>query len=151
MGFDLVQIRLLGSGGKRTLQIMAEPKGGGAAMTLDHCAEISRAVSAVLDVADPLPGGYVLEVSSPGIDRPLVRLRDFERYAGFEARLELNEPIDGKKRLRGRLNGVVEGDLVALNESGTERQVPFATIGKAKLVLTDDLIKASAVSPEALS
>ena len=149
LGFALVLVRVLGSGGKRTLQVMAEPVEPDVPMTVDDCARISRAVAAVLDVADPIAGHYLLEVSSPGIDRPLVRLEDFGRHVGFEARLELDEPVEGQRRFRGRLLGV-EGEVVLLDAAlveGGERatkRLPFAAIRKARLVVTDDLLKAGA-------
>jgi ribosome maturation factor RimP len=140
MGFELV--RVLMSGGQRpTLQIMVE-RGDYAPPTLDDCAEVSHAVSALLDVADPLPGAYRLEVTSPGIDRPLVRRADYERFAGFEARLETELPIDGRRRFRGRLLGVAD-DHVRLALPEGERSIPLNAIKKAKLVLTDDLLAAA--------
>jgi ribosome maturation factor RimP len=140
MGLELV--RVLVSGGQRpTLQIMVE-RGDHAPTTLDDCAEVSRAVSALLDVADPLPGAYRLEVTSPGIDRPLVRRADYERFAGFEARLETELPIDGRRRFRGRLLGVA-GDQVRLALPEGEQSLPLDAIKKAKLVLTDDLLAAA--------
>lgn len=141
LGFDLVQVRLLG-GQRRTLQVMAEPSDHNVTMTVEHCADISQAVSAVLDVADPIAGAYVLEVSSPGLDRPLVRLGDFARFAGDEARLEVEPPLDGRKRWRGRLEGVA-GEDVLLTVEGLTRRVPFRDIRKAKLVLTDALVAAA--------
>src|SRR4051812_41161005 len=101
MGYRLVRVAVLGAG-RTTLQIMAERRDD-APMTVDDCAAISRAVSALLDVADPIASAYTLEVSSPGIDRPLVRPEDYDRFAGFEARIELSQPVSGRKRLRGRL------------------------------------------------
>ena len=112
-----------------------------AGMTVDDCAGISRAVAAILDVSDPIAGAYVLEVSSPGIDRPLTRLRDFERFAGFEARLETSMPIQGQRRFRGRLLGL-DGDHVQLATDQGEITVDFADVAKAKLILTDELIAA---------
>ncbi|MCH8091223.1 MAG: ribosome maturation factor RimP [Proteobacteria bacterium] len=139
MDFDLVRVMVQGTV-NTTLQVMAERRGGGA-MTVDDCAEISRAVSAVLDVEDPLPGSYTLEVSSPGIDRPLVRSQDFERFTGFEAKIETARPIAGRKRFRGKLLGTTEaGVRIALGEGETE--LPFGEIHRAKLVLSDELIAA---------
>jgi ribosome maturation factor RimP len=139
MGFELV--RVLVTGGQRpTLQIMAERRDQ-TPMTLEHCAEASRAVSALLDVADPIAGAYRLEVTSPGIDRPLVRRADYERFAGLEARLETELPIDGRRRFRGRLAGL-EGDRVRLELPDGERSIPLEAIRKAKLVLTDELLAA---------
>jgi hypothetical protein len=141
MGFELVRVRLMG-GETKTLQIMAErPEGG---ITVDECGEISTAVSAILDVEDPITEAYHLEVSSPGIDRPLTRLKDFETFEGYEVKLETDEMIDGRRRFKGVLAGV-EGDEVLINiEAGKEEQtigLKFDWISDAKLVLTDDLIK----------
>jgi ribosome maturation factor RimP len=141
MGYRLVRVQT--SGGRRpTLQIMAERRDD-AAMTVDDCADISRSVSAILDVADPIPGAYSLEISSPGIDRPLVRREDFDRFAGYEARVELAQPMDGRRRFKGRLLGR-DGDEVRMTvEDGGEVALPFPAIAKAKLVLTDELIAAA--------
>jgi ribosome maturation factor RimP len=140
MGFELVRVQV--SGGQRpTLQIMVE-RGDHAPTRLDECAEVSHAVSALLDVADPLPGAYRLEVTSPGIDRPLVRRADYERFAGFEARLETELPIEGRRRFRGRLLGLA-GDQVRLALPEGEQLIPLDAIKKAKLVLTDDLLAAA--------
>ncbi|RDW13028.1 ribosome maturation factor RimP [Paracoccus thiocyanatus] len=144
LGFELVRIRLQG-GKTATLQIMADrPEGG---INVDDCADISTAVSAILDVEDPLEEAYHLEVSSPGIDRPLTRLKDFATFEGYEARLETNQPIDGRKRFKGMLAGVEQGDggeEVLLNiEEGGETQtigLNFDWLADAKLVLTDELI-----------
>ncbi len=140
MDFDLVRVMAQGTV-RTTLQVMAERRDGGA-MTVDDCADISRAVSAVLDVEDPLPGTYTLEVSSPGIDRPLVRSEDFERFIGFEAKIETARPISGRKRFRGKLLGTTQaGVRIALGEGETE--LPFGDIHRAKLVLSDELIAAT--------
>jgi ribosome maturation factor RimP len=120
---------------------MVEPTGHGP-MTVDHCAQISHAISAVLDVADPITQTWRLEVSSPGIDRPLVRRADFERFAGLEARVETVTPIDGRRRFQGRLAGVVDDDVCLRLPEG-ERRIPYGTVKKAKLVLTDDLLAAA--------
>jgi len=141
MGYELVRIRLMG-GKTKTLQIMAERPDGG--IEVDDCAEISTAVSATLDVEDPLEDRYALEVSSPGIDRPLTRLKDFDTWQGYEAKLETTEMIDGRRRFKGVLAGV-EGDEVLLNldEDGETVTVGlhYDWLSDAKLVLTDDLIK----------
>ena len=141
MGYRLVRVAFLGAK-RATLQIMAE-RIDDAPMTVDDCTEISRSVSALLDVADPIAEAYMLEVSSPGIDRPLVRPEDYDRFAGFEARVELERPLDGRKRFRGRLLGRAGGQIRLAAENG-EVQLPFADIAKAKLVITDDLLKAHA-------
>jgi ribosome maturation factor RimP len=140
MGYRLVRVRFFG-GGQPRLQVMAEREDDGT-MTVDDCADLSRAISAVLDVEDPLPGSYLLEVSSPGMDRPLVRIGDFERFAGYEARIETGRPIDGRKRFRGKLLGVSQG-IVKIALDGAQAEVPFEDIAAAKLVVTDSLIEAS--------
>ena len=144
MGYGLVQLRML-PGGRPTLQVMAE-RADGAGMTVDDCAEISHVVSALLDVEDPVNGAYLLEVSSPGIDRPLTRQEDYTRFAGYEAKLETRRMVAGRRRFRGRLVGV-DGRFVnmAVSEGNGEKllQVPYEDIEKAKLVLTDELIQAS--------
>lgn len=160
MGFDLVQAQISGEGrgGQTVLQIMIERADGG--LTLDDCAAASRALSAALDVADPLAGAYVLEVGSPGVDRPLVRQRDFERWSGHEVRIELadglaapgrDEVVDeaqvaqiGRKRFRGRLLGVEEhgGQVrVRLASDGGEVLLPLDGIRRARLELTDALLQ----------
>ena len=140
MGFELV--RVLVAGGQRpTLQIMVERRDE-APITVEHCAEVSHAISALLDVADPIAGAYRLEVTSPGIDRPLVRRADYERFAGLEARLETELPIDGRRRFRGRLAGL-SGDDVRLALPEGECAIPLGAIKKAKLVLTDELLAAA--------
>lgn len=141
MGFELVRVVVSGKT-RPTLQVMAERADRGP-MSVEHCAEISRTVSAILDVEDPFPGTYQLEVSSPGIDRPLVRSRDYERFAGFEARIETQEPIEGRRRFRGRLLGL-DGDQVRLQlTEGGEQAIDLAAIRRAKLVLTDELLAAA--------
>ena len=140
MGYELVRLTVSG-GQRKTLQVMAEPKDG-RNMSLDDCSNLSRAISAVLDVEDPIEGAYSLEVSSPGIDRPLIKPEDFVRFAGFEARVELQHGLDGRKRFRGRLLGFENGTVRMKSEVG-EVALPLADIARAKLVLTDDLIAAA--------
>ena len=140
MGYELVRVEMQGRS-RPTLQVMAE-RVDGQAMTVDDCADISRALSAVLDVEDPIGGAYMLEVSSPGIDRPLTRRKDFERFAGFDAKLETAVPVDGRKRFRGVLVGL-DGEDIILREEKSDFRVPLADIRKAKLILTDALIEAS--------
>ncbi len=140
MGYRVVRVSFMG-GRRTTLQIMAE-RSDDAAMTVDDCALISHTVSALLDVADPIAAAYTLEVSSPGIDRPLVRREDFARFAGFEAKIELNTPHDGRKRFRGRLLGI-EDDAVRLLIDDEPVALPFTAVARAKLVLTDELIAAT--------
>ncbi|MGH1412001.1 MAG: ribosome maturation factor RimP [Pelagimonas sp.] len=140
MGFELVRIRLMG-GNTKTLQIMAErPEGG---IEVDDCAQISIAVSAVLDVEDPVVEAYTLEVSSPGIDRPLTRLKDFANYEGYEAKLETADLIDGRKRFRGVVAGVEGQDvLVNLEQDGETITVglDYDWLVEAKLIMTDELV-----------
>ena len=140
MGFELVRLRLQG-GKTATLQIMADRPDGG--INVDDCAVISTKVSATLDVEDPIEDKYNLEVSSPGIDRPLTRLKVFATFEGYEAKLETNQPIDGRKRFTGVLAGV-EGEDVLINiEVGGETQtigLNFDWLADAKLMLTDELI-----------
>lgn len=139
LGFELVRLRLM-SGKRMVLQLMTERPDGG--IEVDECAAISRAVSAVLDVEDPISGEYVLEVSSPGIDRPLTRLKDFETWAGYEAKLETVELIDGRRRFKGILQGVEDGEVLIEIPEGTIG-LEFDMISDAKLVLTDALIAES--------
>lgn len=143
-GYDIVRLRLMGGSEQRRLQIMAErPQDGD--MNVEDCARLSRAISEVMDAADPITGEYVLEVSSPGVDRPLTRLKDFETFEGYEARLELDRLAEGRKRFKGVLAGV-EGDQVAIDLEGETDTalVPFAWITEAKLVLSDELMKRGA-------
>ena len=141
LGFELVRIRLMG-GNTKTLQIMADrPEGG---IDVADCARISTGVSAALDVDDSFEDAYHLEVSSPGIDRPLTRLKDFEVWEGYEVRLETQEQIDGRKRFKGVLAGV-EGDEVLINIEDGQHGVQtiglkFDWLADAKLILTDELI-----------
>ena len=138
-GFAMVRVEFLGLKNPR-VQIMVE-RVDQQAMTVDDCAMVSRAVSALLDVEDVIPGAYTLEVSSPGIDRPLVNLADYERFAGFEAKVELSRPLEGRRRFRGRLKGAA-GDTVSLEVPEGTIALPFADIHRAKLILTDELIRA---------
>jgi len=142
LGYRLVRVRVSG-GESSTMQIMAERPDG--TLTIDDCEDISRALSPVLDVADPIEKAYRLEISSPGIDRPLVRKSDFDRYAGHLVRIEMEVPINGRKRFRGHLTGT-EGDLAKLHRDdareGDEADVllPIGDMSDAKLVLTDELV-----------
>lgn len=144
MGYRLVLVRLMG-GTDAILEIMAERADG--TMTVEDCEAVSHAVSPLLDVHDPIDGAYRLQISSPGIDRPLVRPADFERWAGYEAKIELKEAVSGRKRFRGPLEGFAEGEVrieIEVPEAG--RQIvglPLALIGSAKLVLTDKLVRDS--------
>ncbi|MEQ8746467.1 ribosome maturation factor RimP [Pyruvatibacter sp.] len=143
MGYEIVRIRIIGSG-TPVLQVMAQRADG--TMPIEGCEEVSRAISAALDVDDPISGKYTLEVSSPGIDRPLTREKDFDTWAGHLAKVELQMPIDGRKRFRGLLDGYADGEIrIAVEIEGfSQPQVvglPFADLHDAKLVLTDALIK----------
>jgi len=137
MGFELVRVRFM-SGKTKTVQIMAERPDGG--IEVDDCAAISTAVSATLDVEDPIEDAYTLEVSSPGIDRPLTRLKDFETWAGYEAKLETTEMIDGRRRFKGVLQGVEDGEVLIEISEGIIG-LNFDWLSDAKLVLTDELIR----------
>jgi ribosome maturation factor RimP len=137
MGFELVRVRLM-SGKSTTLQIMADRPDGG--IEVDDCAAISNAISATLDVEDPILDAYTLEVSSPGIDRPLTRLKDFDMFEGYEAKLETADLIDGRRRFKGELAGVEDDEVLINVEEGTIG-LKFDWLTDAKLVLTDDLIK----------
>jgi ribosome maturation factor RimP len=144
LGFRLVRVRVSGRDGM-TVQIMAERPDG--TFSIEDCELSSRTLSPALDVDDPIPGGYRLELSSPGIDRPLVRVSDFERAKGHEAKIEMAVPVDGRKRFRGEIEGV-EGTeaLLRLNEKETEAQtvrLPVGDMAEARLVLTDALIAES--------
>ncbi len=140
-GFELVRVRITGAEMK-TLQIMAERPDH--TMSAEDCATLSRALSPVLEEADPIPGAYRLEVSSPGIDRPLTRLRDYHDWQGYEARLELDRTIEGRKKFKGVLAGV-DGDNICLDIEGEAETalIPYAWIVSGKLVLTDALIRDS--------
>lgn len=143
-GLAIVRLRMMG-GQTRRLQIMAErPEDHD--ITVEECARLSRAFSEVLDAADPVSGEYVLEVSSPGIDRPLTRLADFATWEGCEARIELDRMVENRKRFKGLLAGV-DGEMVGIDLEGETDEtawLPFAWIAEAKLVLTDDLMKRGA-------
>lgn len=139
MGFELVRVRLMG-GDTATLQIMAEKPDG--SMEVDDCANLSRALSAHLDVEDPIESEYHLEVSSPGIDRPLTRLVDFDRWAGWKAKIETVTKIDGRGRFKGELRGVEDGEVLIEITEGVIG-LNFDMIADAKLVMTDELIAES--------
>ena len=140
MGFLVVRIHIMGAGGNRTLQIMIE-RCDEEPISVEDCELVSRNVSVLLDVEDPINAAYLLEVSSPGVDRPLIKERDFERYAGFEAKVELRDAEDGQRRFRGRLLGCQNG-VVKLSTEAGETLLPICRIAAAKLVLTDELLAA---------
>lgn len=139
LGFEIVRVQISGDRRAR-LQVMIERRDR-TPVTIEGCSEVSRAIGALLDVEDAISNTYILEVSSPGIDRPLTRLRDFSRFAGFEAKVETEVAIGGRRRFRGRLLGVREEQVCLATDWG-EVALPFAAIRKAKLVLTDELIAA---------
>lgn len=149
LGYEVVRVMMTNNGGRSVLQIMIE-RADGQDIVIDDCTLVSHSVSALLDVADPIPGAYELEVSSPGIDRPLTRAKDFDSYRGFEAKVELRQAVDGRRRYRGRLLGL-DGETVRLatdEDSGdadgaSEFALPLAAIARAKLVMTDDLLAAA--------
>ncbi len=141
MGFTLVRSRLSGEN-RMELQIMAERTDGGG-MNVDDCANLSRAISALLDVEDPIAGAFTLEVSSPGIDRPLVKIEDFQRFDGLEARIETMRPVDGRKRFKGRLAGVND-NIVAIKTDTGDHNIPYGDITRAKLLMSDELLAKAA-------
>lgn len=146
LGFRIVRLRLTGSG-RPVLQIMAEDKNGH--MNVDNCATLSRAISGMMEQVDPIKSEYVLEVSSPGVDRPLVTLQDFDTYAGFDAKFSLNRMVENKKRFRGTLAGIEDDNiLVDLEGEDETAHIPFSWLQEAKLIITDALLKAHQHSAE---
>ena len=145
LGYELVRVAVMGRE-RPTVQIMAE-RADGTQMSVDDCETISRAVGAVLDVEDPIQGNWTLEVSSPGIDRPLTRVKDWNRFAGHQARAELDVPLDGRKRFGGVVLGADEETARLRLDDGTEVNLPMEYIRRARLVLTDELIAATAAQP----
>ena len=142
-GYRLVRLRVMG-GKTKTVQVMAERPDG--QMDVDDCAKLSRRLSEVFEEADPIADNYVLEVSSPGIDRPLTRAEDFSRFAGHDVRIELTAPADGRRRFKGLLIGLDGKDILVdvSSDDGTQRlRLPFSTVADAKLLLTDRLIRES--------
>ena len=142
LGFDLVRVKLFGSGDEYTLQVMAENPAT-KQLVIEDCATISRRLSDVLDEVDPIEEAYRLEVSSPGIDRPLTRLHDFMEWAGHEAKVATTETVEGRKSFRGILKGVEGDDVQFQDNKAGDVSIPFALVGDAKLILTDALISAS--------
>jgi ribosome maturation factor RimP len=144
MGFHLVLLEFKSG----VLQILAEdPKTGN--LSLDDCTAINKMLGPLLEVEDPIPGAYTLEISSPGIDRPLMKAEDFAKYAGYEAKVELDESMDGQRRFRGKIMGVKD-EFVTLLVDKVEHRLDIAAMKKARLVLTDDLIKATRMDREIL-
>jgi ribosome maturation factor RimP len=143
LGYELVRVAMIGGSSDPTLQIMAE-RADTHQLDLGDCERISRRLSEALDLADPITGSYRLEVSSPGIDRPLTRLKDYEHWVGHEARLTLHQPHVGRKQFTGTLQGIEDELVLILVKDGTAHALPFTGIASAKLLLTDKLIKATA-------
>lgn len=150
MGFELVRVRLIGGMHNPTLQIMAEPQAEGGIMGVEDCADISHALSAVLDVEDPIENRYTLEVSSPGLDRPLTRPKDFARSTGLEARIELDPPFEGRRRFKGRIMAANDKDFTLETEEGEQLDIDFSAVSRAKLVLTDELLALAKQQQDAL-
>ena len=149
LGLNIVRVRVM-SGKRKTVQIMAERKSDGL-MGVGDCEKLSRELSATLEVEDPISDAYVLEVSSPGLDRPLTSLDDFTTYEGYLARLELDRLVEGRKRFRGVLAGI-DGDSVDINldgEADNTASIPFDWISEAKLLITDELVAAGQKAEEA--
>jgi ribosome maturation factor RimP len=143
LGYDLVRVAMIGGSSDPTLQVMAE-RPDTRQLDIADCEKISRCLSEMLDLADPIEGSYRLEVSSPGIDRPLTRLKDFADWAGHEARITLGEPRSGRKQFSGTLEGTAGQDVKLTDKTGELHSLPFSKISSAKLVLTDKLINATA-------
>lgn len=145
LGFDLVRVQMIGGTTDPTLQVMAE-RPDTRQLTIDDCADLSRRISDVLDASDPIEEAYRLEVSSPGIDRPLTRLKDFDDWKGHEARITLIEKIDGRKQFKGELAGMDadQSTVSIVTLDGAQNVIAFDTIAAAKLTLTDKLIAATA-------
>ncbi len=142
LGFRLVRVKVF-TGSRKKLQIMIEREDGETA-TIDGCAKVSRLVSAHLDAEDPVSGSYDLEISSTGIDRPLVRREDFRRFAGFEAVASIDPPLDGRRRFQGRIGGLIDGNVQMEQSPGCTVNLPFENIVDARLVLNDELISGKA-------
>jgi ribosome maturation factor RimP len=140
LGYEMVRVQIQGGARRATLQIMAERRDR-TAMIVEDCARLSRAISNLLDEADPIAGEYTLEVSSPGIDRPLMKRADYARFLGHEAKIEMNAAVDGRKRLQGSI-AALDGDTVVLESDGATVLLPLAQVKSAKLILTDRLIAA---------
>lgn len=139
LGYELVRVLTIGMKNP-TLQVMIDRKDG-KEITVDDCAKVSRALSEVLDEKDPIENQYSLEVSSPGIDRPLTKPAHFERFAGYEAQIETSEEIEGRKRFKGKITALDKNNNIHFDMDGTEYVIPFDAISKAKIVITDELLK----------
>jgi ribosome maturation factor RimP len=148
LGYELVRVMVLGRE-RPTVQIMAD-RADGAQIAVEDCEKISRAVSAVMDVDDPIPGRWTLEVSSAGIDRPLTRVKDWVRFVGHLARVELSMPVGGRRRINGIIMGA-DAEFARVREADVDYNIPITDIRRAKLILTDALIEASAPSEPPLA
>jgi ribosome maturation factor RimP len=149
LGLTIVRVRVM-AGKRKTVQVMAERKTDGL-MAVENCEALSRELSAIMEVEDPISDAYILEVSSPGLDRPLTDLKDFETYEGYLARVELDRLVEGRKRFRGTLAGI-DGTDIDINLDGEEdstASIPFDWIAEAKLLITDELIEAGQKAKEA--
>lgn len=143
MGFEVVRVAVTGEGGRRALQIMAD-RADGSLINIDDCTTISATLSDLFETDDPLDGAYNLEVSSAGVDRPLTRPKDFDAYAGFEAKVQTRRPLEGRKKFRGILDGLSDGEAVLMTVDGEQVAVPLAEVDRAQLILTDELLAAAA-------
>ena len=143
LGYDLVRVCMIGGSSDPTLQVMAE-RPDTRQLTIDDCERISRRLSDVLDLCDPIEGSYRLEVSSPGIDRPLTRLKDYQDWSGHEARISLRGPRENRKQFSGTLQGVARDHIHLIDKTGQEHTFHMDDIASAKLLLTDKLINATA-------
>jgi ribosome maturation factor RimP len=143
LGYDLVRVAMIGGSSDPTLQVMAERRDT-RQLDIADCERISRRLSDILDLADPIAGSYRLEVSSPGIDRPLTRLKDYQDWNGHDARLTLAEPHAGRRNFTGTLQGTEDEEILILAKDGQAHALPFSEIASAKLLLTDKLIAATA-------
>jgi ribosome maturation factor RimP len=143
LGYDLVRVMMIGGSSDPTLQVMAERRDT-RQLDIADCERISRHLSDMLDLADPIAGSYRLEVSSPGIDRPLTRLRDYKDWTGHEARIKLREPHEGRKQFSATIQGIEGEEILIITKEGEAHALSFAAIASAKLILTDKLIQATA-------
>ena len=139
MGYELVRVLTIGAKNP-TLQVMIDRKDG-KEVTVDDCAAVSRRLSDVLDEKDPIESQYSLEVSSPGIDRPLTKPEHFARFSGYEAKIETSTVIEGRKRFKGRISGIDDKNNIAFEMDGTEYVIPFDEVAKAKILITDELLQ----------
>lgn len=138
LGFEVVRVMTIGTKNP-TLQVMIERKDR-KDLVVDDCAMVSRAISDVLDEKDPIEGEYSLEVSSPGLDRPLTKPEHFERFSGYEAKVESKIEVEGRKRFKGKIINIDENQKIVFDMDGTKYVIPFETVNKAKLLLTDELL-----------